>query len=115
MAHRYRIPLEQALDLWYEYTARFIRSPKVSRVSIVDYDHLCRDPIFELSRLMADLGQPLPDSEIRDRLGDFLNPELNHRPLDPAAAPPLPPAIQALYVEIKTLRRHRSPRSMPVQ
>lgn len=102
MKKRYGLSVAYGLELWYTYTARFLRCPKRSRVFIFDFDAFIETPAAVCARLLEWLERPLKEEEPERRLDGFFSMEYVHWSFDEASLRDLPAYVSDLYLEIRS-------------
>ena len=74
-------PLEQGVELWFEYTRRALEHTHRRRRLLVFYEDLIADWRRESSRLASFVGRAdaLASSELEQAISTFVQPELRHQ------------------------------------
>ncbi len=68
----------EAVRTWSLYAERFFAAPKRSRVVVFDFDAFSKTPVPRLRGLLAALGRPRSEAEIRSGLEGFYDPDAVH-------------------------------------
>ena len=100
MEKRYRVPVEQGLELWQAYAARFFYSEKRTRVFIFDFDAFINTPVDRFGSLLNWLGRPMDKEGIQKRLDGFFNPEYVACSFGETVLQTIPIHVRDLYMEI---------------
>ena len=104
MENRYKVSVEQGLDLWHIYVSRFLNYQKQSSVFIFDFDAFIKEPVDLMESLLNWLGRPMDREEIGRHLNGFFSPEYVAFYYGHAELQHIPAHSRDLYLDVRTLK-----------
>jgi hypothetical protein len=102
MSKRYGTDFAEGLQIWREYSLRFIESSDRIDVFIFDFNRFCREPAVSFTKLLNWLGRPANPETLRRNIASFWSEPNSALPTDPGADN-LPDDVQELYSSLLEL------------
>lgn len=94
---RNKTPIEQGLELWYQYNTYLIEGLKGVPVAIVDYDELSENKNLVLELLIKVLKPKKLENDFLEKTDGFFDKSLNHNTISDKEMDEVPDHIKKLY------------------